>query len=144
MKAAKLLTLVAVFLALAALPSAAAPAALPSAAAPAAGPCMPGTAYDPACDVNHDNQITITDIQLTAGHWNQTGTWVSDNNHHHLGQGWYGSNLPLIIEGSFSAAEDAPLKLVNTAAYGNSLNLVSAYDGVFMDSVGNDAIYVSG
>ena len=48
-------------------------------ATPLAGPCAPGTAYDPACDANHDGQITVTDIQLTAGHWNQTGTWVSDN-----------------------------------------------------------------
>ncbi len=143
MKGARLLILAPVLLALISLPTAAAP--LHSAALRdfEAGPCAPGTAYDPACDVNHDGQITITDIQLTAGHWNQGGAWVSDNQHDHLGQGWFGNNVPLIIEGSFAAPEDAPLKLVNVAAYGNSLNIVSAYDGVFMDSVGNDAIYVT-
>jgi len=50
-------------------------AAIPSAAAPLAGPCAAGAAYDPACDVNHDGTIDIFDIQLTAGHWAQTGTY---------------------------------------------------------------------
>ncbi len=44
-------------------------------AAPQAGPCAPGTAYDPACDVDHNGAIDVTDIQLTAGHWGQTGTY---------------------------------------------------------------------
>ena len=50
-------------------------AAIPSAAAPLVGPCAAGAAYDPACDVNHDGSIDIYDIQLTAGHWAQTGTY---------------------------------------------------------------------
>ena len=49
--------------------------AIPSAAAPFAGPCVAGAAYDPACDVNHDGVVNVLDIQLTAGHWNQTGTY---------------------------------------------------------------------
>ena len=49
--------------------------AIPSAAAPLAGPCVAGAAYDPACDVNHDGVVNVLDIQLTAGHWNQTGTY---------------------------------------------------------------------
>ena len=44
-------------------------------ATPLAGPCAPGTAYDPACDVDHDGDVDIYDIQLTAGHWGQTGTY---------------------------------------------------------------------
>ena len=39
-----------------------------AAAAPLAGPCVPGAAYDPACDANQDGHITITDIQLAADH----------------------------------------------------------------------------
>ena len=62
------------------LPSAAAPARSPSALTPAAGPCAPGASYDPACNVDHDNDVDIFDIQLAAGHWNQSGTWTSDNN----------------------------------------------------------------
>ena len=62
--------------------------------APLAGPCVPGAAYDPACDANQDGTITVNDIQLTAGHWNQTGAFVSDNNHTHLGQTWTGANNP--------------------------------------------------
>ncbi len=46
-----------------------------AAATPLASPCMSGGAYDPACDVNHDGLIDIYDIQLTAGHWAQTGTY---------------------------------------------------------------------
>lgn len=50
-------------------------AAIPSAAAPLVGPCAAGGAYDPACDVDHDGDVDIFDIQLTAGHWRQTGTY---------------------------------------------------------------------
>ncbi len=53
----------------------------PASAAPLAGPCSPSMTYDPACDVNHDNVVDVLDIQLTAGHWNQTGTWTG-------GDGW--------------------------------------------------------
>jgi hypothetical protein len=66
MKGARLLILVPVLLAL---------ISLPTAAAPQAGPCAPGTAYDPACDVDHNGTVDIYDIQLTAGHWGQTGTY---------------------------------------------------------------------
>ncbi len=68
--------------------------------APLAGPCVPGAAYDPACDANQDGVITVNDIQLTAGHWNQTGTFVSDSNHTHLGQTWTGANNPLRFQGA--------------------------------------------
>jgi len=49
---------------------------LPAAAAPLATPCAPGGFYDPACDVDHDGDVDIFDIQLAAGHWNQSGTWT--------------------------------------------------------------------
>jgi hypothetical protein len=52
-------------------------AAIPSAAAPLVGPCAAGAAYDPACDVNHDGAVNVLDIQLTAGHWGQTGTYTA-------------------------------------------------------------------
>ncbi len=51
---------------------------LPAAAAPLAGPCIAGGSYDPACDVDRDNDVDIFDIQLTAGRWNTSGTWVAD------------------------------------------------------------------
>jgi hypothetical protein len=41
--------------------------------------------YDPACDVDHDGDVDIFDIQLTAGHWNRSGAWTSDNGHTPLG-----------------------------------------------------------
>lgn len=41
-----------------------------------ASPCMPGSVYDPACDVDHNGAIDVTDIQLTAGHWEQTGPYT--------------------------------------------------------------------
>ncbi len=56
--------------------------AAPLAAAPLLAPCAPGAAYDPTCDVNHDGVVNVLDIQLTAGHWNQTGTWTGG------GDGW--------------------------------------------------------
>ena len=39
-------------------------------------PCMAGAVYDPACDVDHDGDVDIFDIQLTAGHWNRNGVWT--------------------------------------------------------------------
>ncbi len=47
-----------------------------AASTPLASPCMPGSAYDPACDVDHNGTINVTDIQLAAGHWGQTGTYT--------------------------------------------------------------------
>ena len=49
-----------------------------AAATPLASPCLPGSAYDPACDVDHNGTINVTDIQLAAGHWGQTGTYTGD------------------------------------------------------------------
>lgn len=45
--------------------------------APLAGPCAPGGSYDPVCDVNHDGVMDVLDVQLTAGRWGQTGTYVA-------------------------------------------------------------------
>ncbi|HSN74199.1 MAG TPA: hypothetical protein VL334_03780, partial [Anaerolineae bacterium] len=110
-------------------------------AAPQAGPCAPGTAYHPACDVNHDNQITIADIQLTAGHWNQSGTWV-DNDHDHLGQTWTGTNMPLKLTGSYGTPEFAPLVLANTNGHG--LRVASAAgSGVLVSSAGTYGLLVN-
>lgn len=39
-------------------------------------PCAPGAVYDPACDVDHDGDVDIFDIQLAAGHWSQSGAWT--------------------------------------------------------------------
>ena len=48
----------------------------------AAAPCAFGAEYDPTCDVNQDGTIDVLDIQLTAGHWDQAGTWTGG------GDGW--------------------------------------------------------
>ncbi|MEA3334575.1 MAG: hypothetical protein U9R25_01605 [Chloroflexota bacterium] len=37
---------------------------------------LPG--YDPACDVNQDGDMDVLDIQLTAGHWGETGVFSAD------------------------------------------------------------------
>ncbi len=55
------------------LTAAAAPNSAPGAALQ---PCAPGAVYDPACDVDHDGDVDIFDIQLTAGHWNRNGAWT--------------------------------------------------------------------
>lgn len=49
-------------------------------AAPVAAPCTPGATYNPACDVDHDGDVDVIDIQLAAGHWNQSGSYT--------GEGW--------------------------------------------------------
>ena len=103
---AKLLVpvLVLVLLVLAAAPVAAAPFHSTSLPDYVSGPCAPGAIYESACDVDHDGDVDVFDIQLTAGRWGQTGTWLSDNDHNHLGQTWTGSNNPLKINGSFGTS----------------------------------------
>ena len=59
------------------LSSAAAPAGSRAAFSPAAGPCVVGGAYHPACDVNQNGVTDVVDIQLVAGHWNQSGVFTS-------------------------------------------------------------------
>ena len=71
------------------------------------GPCAPGAIYESACDVDHDGDVDIFDIQLSAGRWGQTGTWMSDNDHNHLGQTWTGANNPLVLDGIFNSWPDA-------------------------------------
>lgn len=39
--------------------------------------CVAGSVYDPACDVDHDGDVDIVDIQLTASHWGHTGTYTA-------------------------------------------------------------------
>ncbi len=116
-----------------------------TAAAPLAGPCLPGAAYDPACDVDHDGDVDILDIQLAAGHWNQSGTWVSDNDHDHLGQTWSGDNNPLRIQGTFGASNsNAPLVLSNSQSTGVGLRVTSAgADGIYVGNAGNDGVSVA-
>ncbi len=53
-------------------------AAVPAAAAPLAATCAAGQGYDPACDADHDGDIDVLDIQLTAGRWGASGTYVDD------------------------------------------------------------------
>lgn len=99
------------------------------------GPCAPGGTYESACDVNHDGVMNVLDVQLTAGRWNQTGTWVSDNNHNHLGQTWIGASNPLKIQGTFGAPDYAALVLNNTAAHGLAINNVGL-DGIYIGTTG--------
>ncbi|HSN77194.1 MAG TPA: hypothetical protein VL334_19155 [Anaerolineae bacterium] len=128
-------------------------AVVPGTAAPLAGPCVAGASYDPACDVNHDGVISVLDVQLAAGHWNQTGTWTSDNDHDHLGQTWTGNGgSGLKLEGSFGAPDNAPVELSNSAgigvrvvsAGGSGVHVVSASGGhgVSVGSAGVNGVYI--
>ncbi len=109
--------------------------------ASAAGPCAAGAVYDPACDVDHDGDVDIFDIQLTAGHWAQAGVWTSDNAHDHLGQTWTGANNPLQITGVFAAANSAALML--SPSDGDALRITAqAGDGINVDSTGDNGLYV--
>ena len=61
--------------------------------------CVASGAYDPACDVNHDDKINIVDIELAASHWGHTGTW-SIGSHDHWGEAWSGSGSGLELTSS--------------------------------------------
>ncbi len=109
--------------------------ALPAGAVPLANPCVAGGGYNPACDVNQDSAINILDVQLSAGHWNQTGTFTSDNNHNHLGQSWTGASNPLKIQGAFGSPDYAPLVLSNSAGHGLSIPTASI-NGIYVGTAG--------
>ncbi len=110
---------------------------------PFTAPCTLGAGYDPACDVDQDNDVDISDIQLTASRWGTAGTWVSDNNHNHLGQTWTGNNNPLTLNGTFGAPGFAALVLSNSAASGDGLRIQSAGgDGVQVSSATGSGVYV--
>ncbi|MCB9155200.1 MAG: hypothetical protein H6649_14245, partial [Caldilineae bacterium] len=123
-----------------------APAAA-AAGAPAllAGPCTPGAVYNPACDADQDGDVDIFDIQLAAGHWNQIGTFVSDNNHNHLGQTWTGGNNPVRIQGSFTTSgSSAPLILNNSGSGGDGLRVDTVNDdGIYLNSIGGNGLYIN-
>ncbi len=104
-------------------------------AAPFAAPCVPGASYNSACDANQDGTINLTDIQLTAGHWNQSGTFVSDSNHTHLGQTWTGASNPLKIQGAFGAPDYAPVVLNNTQGHGLAIPN-SSINGIYVGTAG--------
>ena len=116
-----------------------------SGATPLTAPCAVGAVYDPACDVDHDGDVDIFDIQLTASHWSQYGAYVSDNNHDHLGQTWTGNNNPLKIEGSFAVFPNHfALQGKNTAT--NSIGVrgeanASGSVGVWGQSNANTGVY---
>ncbi len=122
--------------------AAAAPATLASPASISFGPCAPGAVYDPACDVDHDGDVDVLDVQLAAGHWNQSGVWVSDNGHDHFGQTWTGSNNPLKLTGSFGAPDFAPLVLSNPASSGLRIT-TAGNNGVEVVTAGNNGMYVN-
>ena len=118
-------------------------AAIPVEAAPDAGPCIAGGGYNASCDTNQDGAITIQDIQLTAGHWNQTGTFTSDNSHNHLGQMWTGTNNPLTITGAYGAPLYAPLNLSNSTGVGLRITSANGGSGIYIDSTSDNGMWVS-
>ena len=79
----------------------------------AAAPCTFGAAYDPTCDVNQDGNINVLDIQLTAGHWAQTGTWTGG------GDGWLlTGNAATVPTTNFVGTSDGqPLVIQPAAGY---------------------------
>ena len=140
----RLLALVLTMVAAAAVLAASVVDAQDAPAAPASTPCAPGATYDPACDVDHDGDVDIFDIQLAASHWGQSGAWTSDNGHDHLGQTWIGSSSvdSLRLTGSYGDPNYAPLVLSNTASSGLRVTSTASH-GVRVDSAGNDGVYVN-
>jgi hypothetical protein len=113
------------------------------AARPLATPCTPGASYLASCDVDHDGDVDIFDIQLAAGHWSQTGAWASDNGHDHLGQTWTGTTS-LRLTGSYGPPYNAPLVLGNSYGNGSGLLVESAMaNGIAVQDAGWSGIRVN-
>lgn len=113
MKARRLLSVCVAFVLVAAVSVAAT-------ATPLASPCAPGATYDPACDVDHNGVIDIYDIQLTAGHWTQMGTY-----------NLYPAMLPKTGQTtSYAAGDDGALQV--GVAWPNP-RLTNNFDGTVID-----------
>jgi hypothetical protein len=128
---------------------------------PTAANCSlsPVGAYDPTCDVDHDGDIDIVDIQLVAGRWNQTGSYVNafwslagnggtDPSTNYIGTT---DGQPLIVQpaggyvGIGTTAPQAPLNVVGTTWFqGDSTPLpASAGQGIAV-GFGGDQGYIFG
>jgi hypothetical protein len=149
---ARTFILVLVLLALASVPTAAAPLHAAPLRDFVADPCPPGTAFHPACDVDDDGVIDIDDIMRTASRWLSSGPATSDNNHTHLGQTWAGDPNPLKLSGAFGAPDYAPLVLSNSSGAGLRVAAASAAaiqvlqtgsDGLYVHAAGDDGVHVN-
>jgi hypothetical protein len=96
---------------------------------------------------------TNGDVTLSANFGGSgSASTVAHSDHDHMGQTWTGVDNPLVISGTFSAADSAPLVLGNTAVEGdgllvasasnNGVEVGSAYDGIHLDSVTQDGVEV--
>ncbi len=141
MKGARFLILVPVLLALATVPTAAAPLHSAPLRDSVADPCPPGSGFHPACDVDDNGVINIDDIMRTASRWLTSGPADSDNNHTHLGQTWTGNSDPLKLTGAFNAPDYAPLVLSNSSGAGLRVAGASA-TGIQVLQTGSDGLYV--
>lgn len=101
-------------------------------AAPLGAPCQAGGTYQPACDLDHDGDVDITDIQLAAGHWGQSGTYVetswllTGNTGTIAGTNFVGTADNTALE--FKVNAQRGLRLEPNA---NSPNLIGGYSGNF-------------
>ena len=123
--------------------------ALPTAASSIAlaGPCVQGAVYDAACDVNHDGIIDVVDIQLTAGHWSQSGPYTADG---WLLTGNTGTNPATNFLGTTDAQplvlkvnNQPALRLEPTSGPNNSPNIIVGYPSNFV-TAGAYASTISG
>ncbi len=102
-----------------------------AAAAPAprflAGPCTPGASYNPACDVDRDNDVDIFDVQLTAGRWGSSGTYLAD--------GWSLTGNAGTVAGTnfLGTTDNTPLHIQVNGQ--RALRIVPASDTLFGPSI---------
>lgn len=103
----------------------------------------PAGQYDPTCDVDHDGDIDIYDIQLVAGRWNQTGNYVdafwsltgnggTDPSANYIGTT---DGQPLVVQpaggyvGIGTTAPQSPLNVVGTSWFQGDSTPLSASAG---------------
>ncbi len=116
---------------------------------PAVSACTPGAGYASGCDVDQDNDIDITDIQLTAGRWNSTGVYSSG--HNHFGETWSGTAPAngLTVQHTGSSGFNSALfgQTASTSGYGvraRSTATTGANYGVFADNFSDSGVAVYG
>jgi hypothetical protein len=111
--------------------------------------CVAGGSYDPACDVDHNGDMNVTDLELVASHFGQIGTWTASGYWTQSGSDvYYDAGDVGIGTSSPSARLD-----VDAGGKGTGLRVSSAINhgvvvrnpgeiGVRVESTGDDGVWI--
>lgn len=111
--------------------------------------CVAGDTYDPACDVDHNGDINVVDLELVASRWGQSGTWTSsglwsqagDNIHYNSGNVGIGTSFP-ISRLHVDAGGSGTGVRIDSAGIDGVWIISADWNGVQIDSAGCSGVQI--